>query len=74
MSQESYDNVGQAAVNLRIAQQNYLEARYINYRQRLVSPREAYRVAAEDLDEVSKNGLEHARNAFCYEHREEINR
>jgi hypothetical protein len=73
MSQASYDNVAQAAANLREAQRNYLEARYINYRQRDVSPRNAHKVALEDLAEVSRHGIDHARSAFGYDHAEELN-
>lgn len=72
MSQESYDAVGQAAAALRAAQRAYLDARYENYRQRFVSPAQAYKVAVEDLAEVTTHGLEHAQNGFIYEHAREL--
>ena len=70
--QASYDAVYAAAANLEAAQRAYLDARYANYRVRLVSPHAAYTEAVADLRALNQQGLDHVQHAFCYEHAKEI--
>jgi hypothetical protein len=73
MSQESYDAVAKAANALREAMDAYAEARYQNYRNRLVSPSGAYSHAIDDLSEIVEHRLNDARSQLAYMHAKEIN-
>lgn len=73
MSQDSYNAVADAAKNLREAMDAYAEARYQNYRTRLVSPSGAYSHAIDDLSEIVGHRLNEAQHQLAYTHAKEIN-
>lgn len=72
MSQDSYDAVGRAAVAIHEAIKAYAEVRYDNYRQRLVSPRNAAKVTAGDIEMLLRHAPESAQNHLYTIHREEL--
>jgi hypothetical protein len=75
MSEETntYTAYYQALGGLTDAVKAYTEARYANYRQRLVSPRAAYDHTMEDLRQIMPNILDTVAIGFAARHAEEIN-
>jgi hypothetical protein len=72
VSQDSYDRVNRAARALREAMDEYAQARYENYRARLVAPSGAYRHAVDDLSEITNHALDDARSQLAYTNSKEI--
>jgi hypothetical protein len=69
----TYPAVFKAIVGLSDAVTAYTEARYANYRQRLVSPKAAYDHTMADLRQILPGMLDTAEIALGARHAKEIN-